>query len=119
MAKITVGFGAALILLGIVSYIGSGADSVTALIPAFFGIVLLLVGLAGEAQQRRALMMHIAAVLALVGFLGSAMGFADLPDLLAGDDVERPWAVAAQSIMATVLVVYLVLAVRSFILARR
>lgn len=119
MAKITVWFGAALIVLGVVSYVGSGAASVTALIPAFFGIVFAALGIAGQAEQRRALTMHLAAVLALLALAGSAMGLVDLPDLLAGEDLDRPWAVAAQSIMAVAMLVYLVLAVRSFIVASR
>lgn len=119
MARVTIGFGAALVVLGIIGFVGSGADSVTALIPSFFGVVFVVLGVVGRAEERRALTMHIAAVLALVGIAGSVTGLIDLPDLLAGDDLDRPWAVAVQSIMAVVLVVYLVLAVRSFIAARR
>jgi hypothetical protein len=119
MARVTIGFGAALGVLGIIGFVGSGASSVTALIPTFFGVVFVALGVVGRAEERRALTMHIAAFLALVGIAGSVTGLADLPDLVAGDDVDRPWAVAVQSIMAVVLVVYLVLAVRSFIAARR
>ena len=119
MAKTTVWFGLALVVLGIVAYVGSGADSVTALIPSVLGVVLAGLGAAGREESRRALMMHIAVLVALVGFLGSVMGVVDLPDLIAGDPVERPWAVAAQSIMAAMLLVYLVLAIKSFIDARK
>jgi hypothetical protein len=119
MPRITIGFGAALVVLGLVGYIGSGADSVTALIPSVFGVVFVVLGVIGRSDDRRALTMHLAALLALVGIAGSVTGLIDLPDLLAGNDVERPWAVAVQSIMAVALVVYLVFAVRSFIAARR
>jgi hypothetical protein len=119
MPRITIGFGAALVVLGLVGYIGSGADSVTALIPSVFGVVFVVLGVVGRSDDRRALTMHLAALLALVGIAGSVTGLIDLPDLLAGNDVERPWAVAVQSIMAVALVVYLVFAVRSFIAARR
>ena len=119
MAKTTIWIGLALVVLGIVAYVGSGADSVTALIPSVLGLVLAGLGLAGRDESRRALMMHIAVLVALVGFLGSVMGVVDLPDLIAGDPVERPWAVAAQSIMAAVLLVFLVLAIKSFIDARK
>jgi hypothetical protein len=119
MARVTIGFGVALVALGIVGYLGSGADSVTALIPSFFGAVFVLLGVLGSSEQRRALTMHLAALLAVIGIAGSVTGLVDLPDLLAGNDLERPWAVAVQSIMAVALVVYLVLAVRSFIAARR
>lgn len=116
---VTMWFGVGFVALGVVSYVGSGAESVTALIPAVFGIVLVALGLAGRRHGRRALTMHVAAAVAVLGFLGSAMGLASLPDLLAGRDVDRPWAVAAQSIMAVALAVYIGLAVRSFIAARK
>jgi hypothetical protein len=62
---------------------------------------------------------HLQDPVALIGFLGSAMGLADLPDLIAGKDLERPWAVAVQSIMAAILLVYMVLAIKSFLGARK
>jgi hypothetical protein len=119
MTKTTKWFGLALVVLGIVGFIGSGAESLTALIPSVIGLVLVGLGFAGQQEDRRALTMHIAVVVALIGFLGSAMGLADLPDLLAGEDLERPWAVAVQSIMAAVLLVYMVLAIKSFLDARK
>lgn len=120
LAKVTVAVGAGLVVLGIIGFVGSGASSVTALIPSVFGAVLAVVGVLAERTDMRMVWMHVAVVLAVVGILGSAMGLAELPALVTGDtSVERPWAVAAQSIMAVVLIVYLVLAVRSFVAARR
>ena len=119
MAKVTIRFGAALVVLGIVGYLGSGAASPTALIPTVVGAVLAALGFAGEREERRALMMHVAAVVALLGFLGSAMGLVSLPDLVTGEDVERPWAVGVQSVMAVVLAAYLALSIRSFVAARK
>jgi hypothetical protein len=119
MAKTTLWFGLALVVLGIVGFVGSGAESITALIPSFIGVVLAGLGFAAQDESRRALTMHLAVLVALIGFLGSVMGVVDLPDLLAGNEVERPWAVAVQSIMAAALLVYLVLAIKSFIDARK
>ncbi|MDQ4069454.1 MAG: hypothetical protein M3203_08300 [Actinomycetota bacterium] len=119
VVKATIGFGVALVVLGVVAYAGSGAESVTALIPSFFGIVLVALGVAGRREGWRAVSMHMAAVVALLGLLGGAMGLPDLPDLLTGEDLERPWAVGTQSAMAVILAVYLVLSIRSFIAARR
>lgn len=119
LAKVTVGFGIGLVVLGVVGYVGSGADSVTALIPSAFGVVLAGLGAAARSPQRRKAVMHAAVGLAVVGILGSAMGLADLPALVRGDDVDRPWAVAVQSIMAVALVGYVALCVRSFMAARR
>ena len=119
MAKATMWFGAVLVGLGIAGYVGSGASSPTALIPAVVGVILAALGAAGRREDRRALTMHVAAVVALLGFLGSAMGLVSLPDLLTGEDLERPWAVGVQSIMALVLAVYLALSIRSFVAARK
>jgi hypothetical protein len=119
MPKITIGVGAILVVVGLVAYIGSGAASVTALIPAFLGVALVILGLVGQNDARRMMAMHIAVLLALLGVLGGASRLGPLPDLLSGDEVERPWAVGASAVMVVVLVVYVVLGVRSFIAARR
>jgi hypothetical protein len=119
MAGVTVSVGVVLLILGAVGYVGSGGASVTALIPAFFGIVLAALGAAGRSESRRALTMHIAAAVALLGFLGSAMGLPKLPALLMGEPLDRPWAVGVQSAMAVILAVYLALSIRSFVAARR
>lgn len=119
MAKITLWFGLGLMALGIVGYIGSGAESFTALIPAVLGLVLAVLGVVGAQESRRMMAMHIAVLVAVIGIIGSVGGLTSLPDLLSGNDVERPWAVGVQSIMTIVLVVYVALGVRSFIAARR
>lgn len=119
MSTVTIWFGLGLVVLGIASYVGSGGASVTALIPVFFGAILAGLGAAAARDVRRPLMMHLAVLVALLGFLGSAPGLFDLPDLFAGRDVDRPWAIGAQSAMALALAVYIGLAVRSFVAARR
>lgn len=119
MAKITLWFGLALIVVGVVGFVGSGAESVTALIPAVFGVVLAALGIIGADDNRRMMAMHIAVLIAIVGIIGSVGGLVILPDLLSGNDVERPWAVGVQSVMALGLVAYVALGVRSFIAARR
>jgi hypothetical protein len=119
MAKITVVFGLGLVALGIVGYVGSGAESPTALFPAVLGLILAGLGVLAAQESRRMMAMHIAVLVAVIGIIGSVGGLASLPDLLAGNDLERPWAVGVQSIMVIVLVVYVALGVRSFIAARR
>ena len=44
MTNVTIGLGVVLLALGLGSYFGSGRTSVTALIPAFFGLPLLALG---------------------------------------------------------------------------
>jgi hypothetical protein len=66
--KPTVTFAIAMILLGVVMYLGSGMGSVTALIPAFVGIPILLMGLLAAKVRKPALI--AALILAVLGFLG-------------------------------------------------
>ena len=46
MARLTVAFGAVLILTGVITYFATGRESVTALIPAFIGGPIVLAGVA-------------------------------------------------------------------------
>ena len=119
MANVAVGFGAVLIVLGIAGYFGSGMVSMTALIPAAFGLVLLVLGVIARDPEKRKHAMHIAAMVGVLGFLGSARGLGKLIPLLSGQLVERPGAVIAQSVMAILMLIFTWLCVRSFINARR
>lgn len=119
MAAKTVGIAVALILLGLAGYTFSGFISVTALIPAFFGVVLLILGILARDDRRRKLAMHIAAAVGVLGFLGSVRGLMKLPALMQGEPMERPMAVLAQSIMALLTAFFVGLCVKSFIDARR
>ena len=119
MAATTIWFGIILILLGLVGYFGSGGVSVTALIPAGFGVVLTALGFAARSDSSRRHAMHAAAALGLLGFLGTVPGLLQLPTLLAGGNVARPPAVISQSIMALLMVLFVGLCVKSFIDARK
>ncbi len=119
MAKITIGLGVVLIALGLGSYFGTGRASVTALIPAFFGLPLLLLGLVALKERMRKNAMHIAVVFGLLGFAGTVRGLMKLPVLLTGGELERRAAVAVQAAMAIVCLVFVLLCVWSFIKARR
>lgn len=119
MATTTIGFGVVLIILGLGSYFGTGMTSLTALIPASFGILLVCFGLAARDDKKRKMAMHVAVTVGLLGFLGSVGGLLELGPLLSGGDVERPMAVIAQSIMAVLMAVYVAMCVKSFIDARR
>lgn len=114
MARITLIVAVALVLLGMGSWLVSGQSSLTALIPAVFGFVLGLAGIAALRQSLRKVAMHIAALVSLLGAVGS-LGRA-LPSL----DFSHSMGLAAvtQLVMGTILLVFLVLCVRSFIRAR-
>lgn len=119
MTGLTYAIGGILTALGVGAYAATGAASVTALIPAFVGVLLLVCAVV--AQQRQALhrhAMHAALAIALLGAAGSLMNVAELGDLVAGT-AERPSAIVVSTIMFVLLVVFLAMGVRSFIAARR
>ena len=60
MPKITIGLGILLILLGLGGYFGTDAKSFTALIPAFVGVPLLLLGCLALKDNLRKHAMHAA-----------------------------------------------------------
>lgn len=119
MANTSITVGVLLIVLGLWGYFGTGTTSLTALIPAVFGILLVISGVIARNPAKRKMAMHIAVVVGLLGFLGSVRGLTKIGTLLAGGDVARPAAVISQSIMAVLTGIFTILCVRSFIAARR
>ena len=119
MPALTLGFGCILIALGFIGYVATGQQSVTALIPSFFGAGLVVAGAVAFKDATMKHAMHGAAMLGLLGFLGSASGLLKLPALLSGAQLERPAAVASQSAMAVFCAIFVGLCVRSFIQVRR
>lgn len=121
MAKVSIVFGVVLILLGAWGFTTTGGQHPTALIPTYFGLALAWCGVfamrRGGAQ--RALWMHVAVTLGLLGFLGA--GVMAIKETLAahGGPLAHPIAVEAQTAMAAICLVFVVLCVRSFIAARR
>jgi hypothetical protein len=108
-------FGLLLIVLGVASYVTTGRSSVTALIPAFFGAVLVICALIARNEALRKHAMHAAVA---VGLLGAIAALArGVPAALAGD-AARP-AVMSQLVMGVLLLIYVALGVQSFIAARK
>jgi hypothetical protein len=108
-------FGILLIVLGTASYIMTGRTSVTALIPAFFGAVLVVLALVARNESARKHAMHAAVAIGLIGLLATA---ARLVPALGAGNFGRP-AVLSQLAMAVLLLIYVAMGVRSFIDARR
>ena len=109
-------FGVILIVLGIASYQLTGRTSLTAMIPAFFGVVLVacaMVARTSESARKHA--MHAAVAVGLLGAL-AALG-RGVPAALGGD-LGRP-AVMSQLAMGILLLIYVALGVQSFIAARK
>lgn len=121
MAKVSIVVGVILILLGAWGYTTTGAQHPTALIPTYFGLGLAWCGIFAmrKGGAQRALWMHVAVTLGLVGFLGA--GVMAIKETLAahGGPLAHPVAVESQAAMAVICLVFVVLCVRSFITARR
>ena len=109
-------FGLILIVLGVASYVMTGRTSITAMIPAFFGAVLVICALVARANEgARKHAMHAAVAVGLIGALAAlARG---VPAALSGG-AARP-AVMSQLAMGVLLLIYVALGVQSFIAARK
>ena len=123
MAKFTAGTGLALVLLGGIMYAISESGSFTALIPAFFGLPVLLLGLLGMVKPRfRRHVMHVAVLVTLLGAIGSGMmGLPMLPTLINDPSaLERgPLATGSQIVMFVICLVHVLVSVASFVKARK
>lgn len=126
MPLIAILFGAALIALGLDGFQNlfgiiqpTDLHSPTALIPAAFGVALVLCGLVAVNPNKRKHAMHLAAMIGLVGLLaGAGMGLPKLAALMRGE-AQRPAAVKLQLWMGGICLVFVALCVNSFIQARR
>ena len=103
-----------LIVMGVIFYLfPEDKQSVTALIPSFIGLGLLIPGyLAYTNENMKMHAMHVAVLVSLIGTLGGAMG---LPDLIAGD-FNRP--TIARLILLIICGEYMFFSIMSFRQAR-
>ena len=118
MGRMMIGIAVALIVLGVAAYVGTGQVSVTALIPAFFGIVLAGLGALALKDRFRLASAYGGIALSVVGLLGSVPGIPKVIAQLGGSEVARPAASIAQSIMALALLV-LVASLLKFVIQER
>ncbi|MEX2356073.1 MAG: hypothetical protein WD535_03460 [Thermaerobacterales bacterium] len=119
MARAALSAGILLILVGLIGYFGTGTTSITALIPAFLGLPIAVLGKVAENERLRKHAMHGAVLIALLGLIGSIGGLFALPGYLAGATAERPVALLSEAATAIITLVFIVASVRSFIQARR
>jgi hypothetical protein len=113
MPSTTRTFGLILIVLGLAGYFLTGRASVTALIPAFFGAVFVILALVARSEPARKHAMHAAVALGLLGFLGTLRV---IPAVIRGEFTP---AVLAQLAMMVLMGIYVALGVQSFKAARR
>lgn len=119
MPKFSIALGIIFIIMGLYGYFGISSESITALIPAFFGIPLLILGWMGLNDKYLKHAMHAAAVLTLIGFAGTVSGLIKFIKMVSGEEIQRPAAVTVQAIMAILCLLFIIFAVKSFIDARR
>lgn len=113
MPRLSLNIGIAMIVLGLLSYVLSGAASTTALIPAFLGIVIAALGwvaLTNEKASRHAI--HGVMLLALLAVLGSLRVFGMLGG---GFNI----AVVSQLLMLGLGLALLIPGIQSFAKARK
>lgn len=110
--------GVLLILLGIIGYVFGlidGHASLTALIPAAFGLLLVIFGYVARSKENlRMHLMHAAVLVALIGFLIPAYRV-----LSTISHFIMSTAIVSQIAMALICLVFVILCVKSFIDARR
>lgn len=115
MAPVAIVFGIALSALGGWLYYITEMASLTALIPAFFGLPLIVCGVLALNENRRKHAMHAAAVIGLLGFLAPLGRL--IPTMIRGT-FELNTATQGMLAMMALCLVFVVLCVKSFIDAR-
>lgn len=121
MAKWALLFGFILLLMGIFAYVGGNHTS-SALLPAYFGILLGVLGATArtEKEKTRMIAMHIAATVGLVGFLMTVSDLAEYIQVQRGGIIpEHPKVLQEHALTSAILLLFVLLCVLSFIKARR
>ncbi|MFT3970631.1 MAG: hypothetical protein QM695_10220 [Micropruina sp.] len=118
ITKLTMTIGALLTLTGVIAYGLTGGVSLTAMIPSFVGVLMLVAGGLAATPRLHRHAIHGALAVALLGVLGSLMNVVKVGQLFNGT-AERPAAIWTSLVMFVLLVVYLAFGLRSFIDARR
>lgn len=117
MPRFSIISGVILILIGVIGYlVGMSNDraSVTALIPAFIGLLMAVFGLIAESKESlRKHMMHASVVIALLGFIATAARLVPRLGEFTGSAAQL-----SQLSTALVCLAFVVFAVRTFIAAR-
>ena len=105
--------GTALVAVGVGAYALSDFVSATALIPAFFGVLITVLSVVGYQQiDRQRTAAYGIGLLAVLGVLGSTRGIPDIIALLTGGTVESPVAAVSQGAMIAICLVLLAVVIQ-------
>jgi len=119
MPLLSIIFGILLDLVGIVGFVATGSTHKTALIPAVLGLILVICGIVVLIKPAtRKHVMHVAALIGLLGFFGTIPGLIHLPSVFSGT-AAMPAAIISKAITCVLSAIFLALCVKSFIDARR
>jgi uncharacterized membrane protein len=114
MPKISIVLGFLLSVLGLYGYFGMGRVSITALIPLFIGVPVILLGVMAFDDKNIKHSMHAASVLVLLGLIGSVYRFFSKRAIENFDSSS-----IILLLMIVISLIFLLLAINSFIEARK
>ena len=110
-------YGIFLIVWGIGVTILSDSQSITSLIPAIFGLpIIILSFFAKKFPDRKKLLMHIVVLIGLIIFLG---GLDLIRGLIQGNIFVNLWASSSKFMMIISGLVFTILCIKSFIFNRK
>ena len=98
MSTTTKKFGIFLILLALVTYSATGFVHTTALIPAIFGVLFVVLGSLAERENLRKHMMHAAALIAILGIGVNVSALPKMLIFITGGEVDRSYVSHAERI---------------------
>lgn len=111
--NITTGYGAFLVVWGVVISLVSGSESITSYFPSLLGLPLLISGvLANKIPEKRKLWMHIAATFGLLCAIGGTRFF-----MVMSDGIN--YASGSMLMLLVTGSIYTYICVQSFIHARK
>ena len=111
--NITTGYGAFLVVWGVVISLVSGSESITSFFPSLLGLPLLISGvLANKIPEKRKLWMHIAATFGLLCAIGGTRFF-----MVMSDGIN--YASGSMLMLLITGSIYTYVCVQSFIHARK
>ena len=111
--NITTGYGAFLVVWGVVISLVSGSESITSFFPSLLGLSLLISGvLANKIPEKRKLWMHIAATFGLLCAIGGTRFF-----MVMSDGIN--YASGSMLMLLVTGSIYTYICVQSFIHARK
>jgi hypothetical protein len=118
MITLTLVFAVLLAGLGLGVYLGTGSLHLMALIPIGFSIAFGVFGFLAISpnEDRRKLFMHINVTIALLGFAGTIAQM--FHSVVSAKELDMT-ALAAQLVLAWLLLLYVIFCVRSFLTARQ